>query len=160
MEIVPVVHLPPPPTDQIIKVRGRKLLLQRGRVISDVNRPPHRPQVAARWRKEGNVNRGAYKVCVDTAGRVSSVSTLQPAGNRVLDGSFRQAIGTWRYRPTKLGNKPVPLCYRLGITVTYAARPCVPDADGEWSADCSPSASAEDAPGPMGARQATVHAGR
>jgi TonB family protein len=114
-----VVHLPPPPTDQVIKVRGRKILLKRGRMISDLNRPPYRPQIAERWRKPGKVHQGTYKVCVTSEGTVSSVSTLKSAGPRALDGSLREAIGNWRYQPTRLGHKRVPYCYRLGIRVTY-----------------------------------------
>jgi hypothetical protein len=160
-EIVPVVHLPPPPTDQVIKVRGRRILLKRGRMISDLNRPPYRPRVAERWRKQGNVHQGIYKVCVTSEGAVSEVSTLKSPGPRALDGSFREAIGYWRYQPTRLGNKRVPFCYRLGIRVTYAtAQPCGSDT-ADSSAGCVSTDTAGYAPGrpAPGPRPADVHVG-
>ena len=103
----------------MIKVRGRRVLLKRGRMISDLDRPPFRPRIGEQWRKQGNVHRGTYKVCVTSEGAVSSVSTLKSAGHRALDGSFREAIGTWRYQPTRIGNRRVAFCYSLGIRVTY-----------------------------------------
>jgi TonB family protein len=123
-EILPVVHLPPPPSDQIIKVRGQRVLLKRGRIMSDLNRPPYRPQIPERWRRRGNVHQGTYKVCVTSGGTVSSVSTLKSAGHRALDGSLREAIGNWRYHPTRIGKRPVAFCYSLGIRVTYTAQTC------------------------------------
>ena len=93
---------------------------------------------------------------------MSSVSTLKSPGPRALDGSFREAIGNWRYQPTRLGNKRVPFCYRLGIRVTYGTgQPCGSD-KADSSAVCDSTETAGYAAGPPapGARHAAVHADR
>jgi TonB family protein len=116
---VPVVEVKPPPPDRVVKVRGRRLVLKTGRLLSDVTVPPYRPQVPAPLMKEGSVHRGTYKVCVDARGSVRSVSTMKTAGNETLDQAFRGAIQSWRYQPTRLGNKRVPFCYPLALKVSY-----------------------------------------
>jgi TonB family protein len=116
---VAVVEVKPPPPDRVVKVRGRRLVLKTGRLLSDVTVPPYRPEVPAPLMKEGSAHRGTYKVCVDARGGVRSVSTIKTAGNVTLDEAFRSAIQSWRYQPTRLGNKRVPFCYPLALKVSY-----------------------------------------
>lgn len=116
---VPVVELKPPPADRVVKLRGKRLVLKSGRVISDVTREPWRPRVPPPWNREDAIHKGTYKVCVAADGSVRSVDTLKTAGKGLLDEAFSSAIQKWRYQPARLGPKKVPFCYPLALKVRY-----------------------------------------
>jgi hypothetical protein len=60
---------------------------------------------------------GAFKLCIDAAGRVSHLSVIDttdyPAYDRKLISEMRQ----WRYVPYEIGGQPMPVC--TAITVVY-----------------------------------------
>ena len=54
---------------------------------------------------------GVYKVCVGTAGEVTSVSVMKPTGFAAYDTRIASTIrGSWRYRPFLIEGKPAPVC--------------------------------------------------
>jgi TonB family protein len=51
-----------------------------------------------------------FKVCVDTAGNVSSLSQLRSTGYAAYDQALLGAIHEWRYRPYSAGAVAIPVC--------------------------------------------------
>jgi len=53
---------------------------------------------------------GTFKVCVDTQGTVSAVTTLASTKYAAYDALLMTAIRAWRYHPFTVGGKPVAVC--------------------------------------------------
>jgi TonB family protein len=51
-----------------------------------------------------------FKVCVDTAGGVSSLSRLRATGYPPYDEQLEAAIRAWRYRPYSANGVAIPVC--------------------------------------------------
>ena len=86
----------------------------------DMQAPPHRITLPERLNAAGGVYWGLYKICVDTAGAVSNVTTVKSAGGEpagALDAHWMKAIKTWRYRPYTIAGAAVPFCYTLRLQV-------------------------------------------
>jgi outer membrane biosynthesis protein TonB len=96
------------------------------RLLSNVHEDPHKPRLPDHLNGAGAVIWGMYKVCVSAEGAVAGVSVLRSAGSTVLkkgdqqlvDARWMDTIKTWKYRPYMLGEKAVPFCYPLRLTVS------------------------------------------
>jgi hypothetical protein len=60
---------------------------------------------------------GAFKLCLDRAGSVSSVSVLKPTGASRYDEKILTKMGEWRYKPFLDAGVPVPVC--SAVTFIY-----------------------------------------
>lgn len=53
---------------------------------------------------------GTFKLCVDTQGAVSSVTTIASTKYAAYDAKLMTAIRAWEYHPFMVGGKPVAVC--------------------------------------------------
>ena len=60
---------------------------------------------------------GAFKLCIDRAGGVSSVSVLKPTGAPRYDETILAKMGEWRYKPFVDAGAAVPVC--TAVTFIY-----------------------------------------
>jgi hypothetical protein len=58
----------------------------------------------------------AAKVCIDTAGKVSSVEMITKL-ERLTSMDLSHAIHTWRYSPYKPGGLATPACFVVSFRV-------------------------------------------
>jgi len=52
----------------------------------------------------------SFRVCVGTAGQVTSTSTVKSSGYAEYDATLTGALQAWRYRPYELDGRAVPVC--------------------------------------------------
>jgi len=63
----------------------------------------------------------SYKLCIDTGGNVTSVSTLKTSGYPPYDQKIHRTIkNEWRYRPYAVNGKVVPVC--TAVTFIYSQK--------------------------------------
>jgi hypothetical protein len=92
----------------------------KGQLLSDmVNDPRYRPHVPLALAVPGSVYWGLYKICVDSEGKVHSVTPLKNA-HPDLDESWMALIRTLEHRPYTIGGKQLPFCYPLRLEVRVA----------------------------------------
>jgi outer membrane biosynthesis protein TonB len=70
---------------------------------------------------------GTFKLCVDTAGTVSSLQMMKSTGVENYDQKIVQAMHDWRYRPFLHDGKPTPVC--TAATFVYAPSKSAPEID-------------------------------
>jgi hypothetical protein len=61
---------------------------------------------------------GSYKLCIDTAGKVSSVGQLRSTGFAAYDTKIIEQLRTWTYKPFLIDGKPEPVC--TAVTFIYS----------------------------------------
>jgi TonB family protein len=62
---------------------------------------------------------GSFKLCLDTAGTPTTTRVLKSTGYPAYDDRIRNTIlGTWRYAPFVIADKPVPVC--TAVTFIYS----------------------------------------
>jgi TonB family protein len=62
----------------------------------------------------------SYKLCLSTAGSISSVSVLKSSGFPAYDAKIQREMRTWRYRPYVVDGKASPVC--TAVTYIYSQR--------------------------------------
>ncbi len=67
---------------------------------------------------------GAFKLCVNVDGAVSSVSQLKATGYPSYDADILNGMRQWRYRPYQVNGKAVPVC--TAVTFVYSQRSADP----------------------------------
>jgi hypothetical protein len=83
--------------------------LEGGRV-SNINLPAHRPTLPKEINRAGIAVWGLYKVCVNSAGDVESVSVIRSALPGGMDAHWISRIETWKYAPYVVDGKAMPFC--------------------------------------------------
>jgi hypothetical protein len=68
------------------------------RLAVDVSKSPAMPPIPAVLRRSGMYIWGAYRLCVNERGAISTLTQLQSA-DRLVDDDWRRAIRGWRFRP-------------------------------------------------------------
>lgn len=63
---------------------------------------------------------GSYKLCITTAGNVSSVTQLKSTGFAAYDTKLLDGMRTWTYRPFLVGGKPAAVC--TAVTFIYSQK--------------------------------------
>ncbi|MEX0714831.1 MAG: energy transducer TonB, partial [Pirellulales bacterium] len=76
------------------------------------NMPPVYPPEAQRNGWQGTV---VLRVRVSETGRVSAVSVASSSGHTLLDAAAASAVRQWRFRPARLGGRPVETSVRLPV---------------------------------------------
>jgi cysteine-rich repeat protein len=67
--------------------------------------------VQSQMQREGKARvAAAFRVCLDTAGRVSSVSRLSSTGYADYDERLSSGVREWRYRPYQVDGRAVAVC--------------------------------------------------
>jgi TonB family protein len=61
----------------------------------------------------------AVKICVDTAGKVSTVKVLKSSGRPSYDAKIEREVKTWTFRPVMGEQQPVDVC----TVMTFLYRP-------------------------------------
>ncbi len=62
---------------------------------------------------------GSFKLCVDVAGAINTVSQLKSTGFAAYDGKIIHTIRTtWKYKPYQLNGRAVPVC--TAVTFIYS----------------------------------------
>jgi TonB family protein len=51
-----------------------------------------------------------YRYCIDTSGRVSTVTPMRPSGAPAYDLEMTRVMRTWRFKPHKIKGKPAFVC--------------------------------------------------
>jgi hypothetical protein len=65
---------------------------------------------------------GSYKLCIDAAGSINTVTQLRGTGFPAYDSLIQNTIrGEWRYLPFMNGGKPVAVC--TAVTFIYSVAP-------------------------------------
>lgn len=64
----------------------------------------------------------ATKICVDTAGKVSTVKLLKSSGRPSYDAKIERAVKSWTFRPVMGDGQPVDVC----TVMTFTYRPTSP----------------------------------
>ena len=62
---------------------------------------------------------GAFRVCFDTAGKVTDVDLIRSTGSAAYDQELENGIRTWVYSPYQADGKPIAVCTH----VTFKYRP-------------------------------------
>lgn len=75
---------------------------------------------------EATTDIGTYRICVDTAGAVSTVDAVQPFTSSKLDVLMRRKLRSWKFRPLIKNGVAVAFCYQARID----ARPTNADQGG------------------------------
>ncbi len=60
---------------------------------------------------------GSWKLCIDTAGAVTTVKMLKTTGFAAYDAKLEAGIKTWAYAPFMIDDQPVPVC--TAVTFIY-----------------------------------------
>ncbi|MEX2558484.1 MAG: energy transducer TonB, partial [Pirellulales bacterium] len=76
------------------------------------NMPPVYPAEAQRNGWQGTV---VLRVRVGETGRVRNVSVASSSGHTLLDAAAASAVRQWRFRPARLGGRPVETSVRLPV---------------------------------------------
>lgn len=63
---------------------------------------------------------GAFKLCIDEAGRVSEVKAIRSTKVPSYDRTLLQAMRAWRYRPYRINGKALAVC--TAVTFIYSPR--------------------------------------
>lgn len=85
-------------------------VFKQNRFEGETNLPPPETVKNQMMRDDHKRAVGTFKVCVDTQGSVSSVTTLASTKYSAYDALLMGAIRQWRYHPFKVGEKPVAVC--------------------------------------------------
>lgn len=101
-EVVPV----PYPLDNIVRVPSNTLTRTAG---SDLVPPDDADKVELQNAGGGAVV-GAFTFCVDPAGRVTNVKSLERTGFANYDRKLEAALSGWAYRPFVSEGKPIEVC--------------------------------------------------
>jgi hypothetical protein len=91
--------------------------------LADVNQPPYRPVLRPEYNRPGAIYWGLFKVCVSTAGQVTSVSTLKSTRVPIIDADWRLTIKSWPHRPYQRDGKVYPFCYPLRLELRVSPKP-------------------------------------
>ena len=67
---------------------------------------------------------GSFKLCVSTAGDVTSVVKLKSTGLPDYDAKLEREMKLWRYKPFMVNGKSVPVC--TAVTFVYSQQPPPP----------------------------------
>jgi hypothetical protein len=86
------------------------------RLLTDVTKDPHRPQLPPKLNRAGMQIWGLFKVCVDKAGAVTGVTTMKSA-DRLVDEDWMAIIRTWRYQPYLDDGRAVSFCHAMRLQV-------------------------------------------
>lgn len=76
------------------------------------------PDDLDKWKMvERKVTRLTYsaKLCITTAGRVGSMSVLQPSAVPAFDDKIRRIVSDWEYSPFQINGQPAEVCTQLNI---------------------------------------------
>jgi hypothetical protein len=87
-----------PPALKAQRISGETLISPPDIVKTQMQRDDHKKSI------------GTFKLCVDTAGAVSSVTTLASTKYPAYDAKLMTAIRAWGYKPFMVGDKPVAVC--------------------------------------------------
>ena len=101
-EVVPV----PYPLDNVVRVPNNALKRTAG---SDLVPPDDDDKVELQNAGGGAVV-GAFTFCVDPAGRVTNVKSLERTGLVKYDRKLEAALSGWAYRPFVIDGKPAEVC--------------------------------------------------
>ncbi|MEO7729695.1 MAG: energy transducer TonB [Kofleriaceae bacterium] len=61
---------------------------------------------------------GSYKLCIDTAGKVTTAAQLKSTGFAAYDTKLKEQLRTWTYRPFLIDGQPKPVC--TAVTFIYS----------------------------------------
>ena len=75
------------------------------------------PDAATKTAIAGKTTTAAFKLCVDTSGRVSSVSMLKSSGHPDYDRKLDREMRRWGYKPYLVNGLAVPVC--TAVTIIY-----------------------------------------
>jgi hypothetical protein len=87
------------------------------RRLVDVTDARWRPRVRPEYYRSGALYWGLYKLCVSTAGQVTSVATMKSTGVPDVDGDWKETMKSWPHQPLTMNGKVYPFCYPLRLEV-------------------------------------------
>jgi hypothetical protein len=112
---------PPPPPPDTKSQNIAPTMLESHRVAGDKNIMPDDATKVQMVADGKDRVIGSFKVCVDTAGGVVTVTTLKPTGYDEYDAKIRGLIKTtWKYKPYEIEGHVVPVC--TAVTFIYSQK--------------------------------------
>ena len=87
-------------------------------LISDMNAPENALTLPPAHNVAGAQYVGRYRVCVDEAGRVQSVTPIQSSGAPAVDDLWTETMRRWRFRPWVREGRALAFCYPQRIEVS------------------------------------------
>jgi protein TonB len=91
--------------------------------LADVRDPRYRPVLRPEYNHAGAIYWALFKVCVSTAGEVTSVSTLKSTRVPAIDADWRLTIKSWPHRPYERDGKLYPFCYPMRLEIRSTPKP-------------------------------------
>jgi protein TonB len=89
----------------------------RGQLAIDPQAEQHRAHLSPLIQRSGMELSALLKVCVDRDGNVVDVKMLTKVSDEI-DAAFMSAIRTWRYKPYRVADHPVPFCTSVRYQVS------------------------------------------
>jgi hypothetical protein len=86
------------------------------RLRTDITKDPYRPHMPPDMNRSGFLIWGLFKVCVDSTGAVTRVSTMKSADVQA-DAQWMALIRTWRYQPYELDGRAIAFCHPMRLQV-------------------------------------------
>jgi hypothetical protein len=87
-------------------------------LITDIRSDPQlRPSLPPELRVRGAHYWALYKICVDSAGDVSTVTPIRKPDDDAVDHRWQAMIHHWRYRPYTIDGRPVPFCHPMRVDI-------------------------------------------
>ena len=98
---------PPPPMNEPKMVL--QVALEQQRISGEKQiHPPN--DVATKINRDGKRVVGVVKMCLNSSGKVKSLSMLKSTGHPAYDAKIKSKMRLWKYRPLKVNGKPAPVC--------------------------------------------------
>ncbi len=60
-----------------------------------------------------NRTQAKVRLCIDAAGAPTSTTVTTSTGDAAGDAAIVDGIAAWRYKPSTVGGKPVPVCFAV-----------------------------------------------
>ncbi len=100
-------HAAPPPSSGQDVAPG---LLEKNRLSGTATIPPDAAMTKAINASGKTTVVGSWKLCIDDAGAVTTVTRIKATGFPAYDHALEAAMRKWTYKPFHVIDKPVPVC--------------------------------------------------
>ncbi|MGE0549627.1 MAG: hypothetical protein AB7O24_30280 [Kofleriaceae bacterium] len=112
---------PPPPPPPAAPTNIAPTMLEQSRVAGEKQIVPDDNTKVEIQRSGKDKLVGAFKLCIDTQGSVTSVSQIKSTGFPAYDAKIQKKMRTeWRYRPFLVNGKAAPAC--TAVNFIYSQR--------------------------------------